>query len=129
MLSFIQYMSVEYMASTRNKNDRGNYESEERGRQEQRLYSMFMNQGNGQAFTNHLPGDGLLGGQIGPFALSRNFADIESSLKGIGSTNLVTPMAPVHPQLKEVKHLDIIDRIPLIMPAPLRHTKNQRPLL
>lgn len=117
------------MASTRNRNDRGDYLSEERGREDQRLYSMFRHQGNGQAFTNNLPGDGLLGGQMGPLALSRNFADIDSFLKGTGSTNLVTPMAPIQPQLKELESLAIMQKTPLIMPAPLRHIKNQRPLV
>ena len=117
------------MASTRNKNDRGNYQSEERGREDQRLYLMFRNQGNGQAFTNNYAGDGLLMGQMGPMVLSRNFADIDSYLKGTGSTNLVTPTGPVQPQLKELESLSIIDRTPLIIPQPLRHIKNQRPLL
>jgi hypothetical protein len=117
------------MASTRNKNDRGNYIAEERGREHQRLYSMFKNQGNGQPLTTHLPGDGLLAGQVGPFGLSRNFADIDSFLKGIGSTNLVTPMAPVQPSLRELESLSIIDRIPLILPQPLQHDSRQRPLL
>jgi hypothetical protein len=117
------------MASTRNRNDRGNYQSEERGREDQRLYSMFRNQGNGQAFNNHFAGDGLLGGRMGPLALSRNFADIDSYLKGTGSTNLVTPQPEIRPQLKELESLAIHDRIPLLIPAPLQHIQNQRPLL
>jgi hypothetical protein len=117
------------MASTRNRNDRGNYQLEERGREEQRLYSTFRNQGNGQAFNNHFAGDGLLGGQMGPLALSRNFADIDSYLKGTGSTNLVTPQPEIRPQLKNLEPLSIIDRIPVLMPAPLRHVHDQRPLL
>lgn len=117
------------MASTRNRNDHGNYQSEERGREEQRLYSTFRNQGNGQAFNNHFAGDGLLGGQMGPLTLSRNFADIDSYLKGTGSTNLVTPQPKIRPQLKELQLLSVIDRIPVLMPAPLHHIKDQRPLL
>jgi hypothetical protein len=117
------------MASTRNKNDKGNYKAEESGREHQRLYLLYKNQGNGQAITTNLPGDGLLAGQIGPMALSRNFADIDSFLKGTGSTNLVSPMNPIEPQLRELESLSMIDRIPLILPAPLRHDSKQRPLL
>jgi len=117
------------MASTRNKNYQGNYNAEERGRENQRLYSLYKNQGNGQAATTHFAGDGLLAGQIGPMALSRNFADIDSFLKGTGSTNLVNPMNPIEPQLKELESLSVIDRIPLILPTPLRHDSQQRPLL
>jgi len=117
------------MSSTRNKNDRGNYQLEERGREEQRLYLGFRNQGNGQAFTNHYAGDGLIMGKMGPSVLSRNFADIDSYLKGTGSTNLVVPTVPVQPQFKELESLSIIDRTPLILPKPLKHIKHQRPLL
>jgi hypothetical protein len=122
-------MQIGYMASTRNKNDRGNYKAEERSREDQRLYSMYKNQGNGQAITTHYAGDGLLGGRIGPMALSRNFADIDSFLKGTGSTNLVNPMNPIEPQFKELESLSMIDRIPLILPRPLQHDSQQRPLL
>lgn len=117
------------MASTRNRNDMGNYKAEERGREDQRLHLMYKNQGNGQAFTNHFAGDGLLGGQMGPMSLSRNFVDIESFLKGTGTSNLVTPMAPVQPQLKELESLAIFDRIPFILPEPLKIDKDRRPLL
>ena len=117
------------MSSTRNRNDRGNYRAEEREYEEQRLYSLFRNQGNGQAVTNHYAGDGLLGGQMGPLVLSRNFADIDSFLKGTGSTNLVTPQPDIKPQMKELESLSMINKVPLLMPQSLRHIKNQRPLL
>jgi len=117
------------MASTRNINDRGDYAAEQRAYEESRSYFLFKNQGNGQAFSNHFAGDGLLMGKMGPMALARNFADIDSYLKGTGSTNLVMPQSAVHPQLKELEPLAIADRIPLILPAPLRHIKDQRPLL
>jgi hypothetical protein len=38
-------------------------------------------------------------------------------------------MAPIQPQLKELESLAIMQKTPLIMPAPLRHIKNQRPLV
>jgi len=117
------------MASTRNKNDRGNYKSEEMGRQDQRLYLAFENQGNGKSYTNNYAGDGLLMGQMGPSVLSYNFADIDSHLKGIGSTNLVSPLPEIRPQFKELESLSIINRMPMIMPRDLRIDKNQRPLL
>jgi len=117
------------MASTRNKNDRGNYRAEEQGRQSQRLYSVFENQPNGKAYYNNYAGDGLLMGQMGPAALSHNYADIDSYLKGIGSTNLVNSLPEIKPELKELESLSIIKRIPLIMPNPMRIVKHQRPLL
>lgn len=117
------------MASTRNKNDKGNYIAEEKGRQCQRLYSIYENQGNGKAFTNNHAGDGLLFGKMGPSSLSYNYTDIDSYLKGIGSTNLVSPMSEIKPKLKELESLSVINRIPLVMPNPMKIVKYQRPLL
>lgn len=117
------------MTSTRNKNDAGNYTAEEHGRQCQRLYSIYENQGNGRAFTNNYAGDGLLAGNMGSSVLSHNYTDIDSYLKGIGSTNLVSPMPEIKPKLKELESLSIINRIPLVMPNPMRIVKHQRPLL
>ena len=117
------------MASTRNKNDRGNYRAEEQGRQSQRVYSMYEHQPNGRAITNNFAGDGLLMGQMGPSTLSYNYVDIDSYLKGVGSTNLVSPLPEIKPALKELESLSIIDRIPLVMPDPMRIVKHQRPLL
>jgi hypothetical protein len=117
------------MSSTRNKNDRGNYRAEEQGRQSQRLYSMYEYQPNGRAITNNFAGDGLLMGQMGPSTLAYNYVDIDSYLKGVGSTNLVSPLPDVKPAIKELESLSIIDRIPLVMPDPMRIVKHQRPLL
>ena len=117
------------MASTQNKNDRGNYRSEEQGRQSQRLYSMYEYQPNSKAITNNFAGDGLLMGKMAPSSLSYNYIDIDSYLKGVGSTNLVSPQPEIKPSLKELESLSIINRIPLVMPDPMRIVKHQRPLL
>jgi len=37
-------------------------------------------------------------------------------------------MAPIQPSLKELESLSIIDRIPVLLPEPLKIDKNQRPL-
>ena len=117
------------MASTRNKNDKGNYISEQRSLDNNRAYLGFANQGHGKEYKKHFAGDGLLMGQMGPSALSYNYIDIDSYLKGTGSTNLVASLAPVEPRFKEMESLAIIDRLPVILPTPLRVDSNQRPLL
>lgn len=117
------------MASTRNKNDTGNYAAEQYSRNAQREHLLYLHQSNGQAYSTNLAGDGLLTGQMGSMNLSYNYTDIDSYLKGIGSTNLVTPSAPVEPEIKEIPFLSIIDRMPLIVPEPLKPMHNQRPLL
>lgn len=117
------------MASTRNKNDVGNYAAEQYSIVEQRENLLYLHQSNGHAYSTHLAGDGLLSGKMGSMNLSYNYTDIDSYLKGIGSTNLVTPAAPVEPQIKEIPFLSIIDRMPLLVPEPLTPMRNQRPLL
>ena len=117
------------MASTRNKNDKGNYISEQRSLDNSRASLGFANQGNGKAYTNNYAGDGLLMGKMGPAALSYNYIDIDSYLKGTGSTNLVASLAPVEPRFKELESLSIMNRLPVILPSPLQIDANQRPLL
>jgi hypothetical protein len=90
---------------------------------------MYEHQPNGKAITNNFAGDGLLVGKMGPSTLSYNYVDIDSFLKGVGSTNLVSPLPEVKSAIKELESLSIIDRIPLVMPAPMRIAKYQRPLL
>jgi hypothetical protein len=59
--------------------------------------------------------------------LSKNSVDIESMLRGIGSTNLVVPQKPIIPQLKTVPTSVFFDRLIVNMPKPLVVEKDQRP--
>ena len=59
--------------------------------------------------------------------LSSNACDIESQLFGIGSTNLVNPQKQTQPKFHDVKSLNMIDRLPMVIPEPLIVEKNQRP--
>jgi hypothetical protein len=111
------------MASTRNRNTTGDYQMEE-----------FLSQRHVQFRTQHqsvgtiyLPGNGLIGQTCPNRILSHNATDIESELRGIGSTNLVKPKAPVHPECYYLKSVDICDRPEVVMPAPLHPLANQRP--
>lgn len=114
------------MASTRNKNTRGNYCLEQRAFQQQAAYTANREYAFAPRTMN--PGAGLLAGQLPDTALSGNPNDIESFLFGIGSTNLVTPQAPITAELKQLPELSIIDRkVPLIMPKEFVLDDNQRP--
>ena len=64
---------------------------------------------------------------MAPENLSSNACDIESQLFGIGSTNLVNPKKHVQPKFHDVKSLNMIDRLPMVIPEPLIVEKNQRP--
>jgi hypothetical protein len=115
------------MASTSNKNTPGNYSQEQRMNTKVDEYRTFTNSAAGYAYTNHLPGDGLLAGTNARENLCANYCDVESQLRGIGSTNLVNPQTPVTPQFKNVSSLSVMDKLPVLMPEPLVVEKNQRP--
>jgi hypothetical protein len=114
------------MTSTRNKNSLGDYEFQQIAIQKQAEYTTFINGPQGKVEYNHFAGDGLLSGRIAPMSLSHNACDIESFLYGIGSVNLVTPTEPIVPHLKRLHSLNIINRLPTIIPEPLQHDSNQR---
>ena len=82
---------------------------------------------SGKASTNHFAGDGLLMGRMASDNLSSNACDIESQLRGIGSTNLVNPQKEVQPKFHHVKSLNMIDRLAVVIPEPLIVEKDQRP--
>ena len=116
------------MASTRNKNTPGNYQLEQWSLEHSRLHQSYLYQPNGQAITTHFAGDGLIGQWMPPTLLSDNSVDVESFLRGVGTTNLVTPKPDVYPQIKPIEQLAIFERTPLILPKPLYVEPEQRPL-
>jgi hypothetical protein len=59
--------------------------------------------------------------------LSNNPVDIESSLLGINSTNLVYPQREVIPELKHIPMKSYFETIPLILPEPFVTSSIQRP--
>ena len=59
--------------------------------------------------------------------LSNNACDIESSLFGIGSSNLVNKKPNVVPKLNKLDNAQFFDRLNVSMPVPLVIEKEQRP--
>ena len=59
--------------------------------------------------------------------LSNNASDIESSLFGIGSSNLVKPKNTVKPNLNNIGDIKFFNLIERTMPKPLIIENNQRP--
>jgi hypothetical protein len=116
------------MASTRNKNTPGNYSLEKN--QHQRYYDeiMYRNSSTGTAYTLHFPGDGLLMGKMKSRDLASNSTDIESTLFGIGSTNLENPLPKVDPNIHKFQNLNMIHRTPMVFPAPFMYDTNNRPM-
>jgi hypothetical protein len=115
------------MASTQNKNTPSNYCIQQKQFGLANKYSLYENGQQGQAYTPAFPCIGYMPNHMPRNTFSNNSVDIESSLRGTNSTNLVNPQGPVVPELKTVPMRSFFDRIPVIMPKPLVIENNQRP--
>jgi hypothetical protein len=113
------------MSSTRNKNSPGDYLLEQKQNTGICSYSEYVY--SSKPVETYFPGDGLLAGRVAPTNLAGNACDIETHLFGIGSTNLVNPLPAVRPEITPLKSLNVIDRLPVLIPEPLVVEKNQRP--
>lgn len=106
------------MSSTRNKNTQGNFACEFN---DNRAYLNTTISDSRIYKTSYLPGEGLLVGAYPLNVMSNNQVDIETSLFGIGSTNLINPK-PNNVRLGDLKKLDSLNiskKMPLVMPEPL----------
>jgi|TARA_Y100000591_G_C21821003_1_gene693613 hypothetical protein len=118
------------MASTRNRNTSLNYNLEQKNNKIIEDKNLFINSSYGRAYEEHIPSIGYRPSFMSRDTFSNNPIDIESSLYGIGSTNLETPCQPVEPSLKTIKFKEFFDRPnSVIMPYPLVLENNQRPRL
>ena len=120
------------MASTRNKNTPGEYKQEQNRNNAVFEYYRFENGPSGKATLNgeHVHFDLGSNPSSRPAGeLSKNFVDIESSLRGIGANNNVSRQPDVLPQLKDMKFVSYFDRPKVQMPDPLVIEDNQRPKL
>lgn len=115
------------MASTRNRNTPGDYRMEQI--QYEKKVNYNTNKQYGQASVSYHPGDGLMGAHTCRNALAYNACDIEFSLFGIGSTNLVNPKAQTNPELKNLKTLDIMERPKVFVVEPRPLNSDQRPMI
>ena len=88
------------MASTRNNNTPNDYCLQQRSYKDASKYNEYVNSQVGRAYNNALPCMGIMPSHMPREAFSKNSVEIESSLFGINSTNLVNPQQPVIPHLK-----------------------------
>ena len=107
------------MASTRSRNTPGDYALEQHALAKQESF-MDYNASSyyGVPAQSYFAGNGLVGMKAAHRNLSDNACDIESYLRGIGSTNLVAPQSDPVPAIKQMPSLNMADRLPLVMPAP-----------
>ena len=115
------------MASTRNNNTPGNYCLQQQSYANARQYTSYVHSQYGTAQTTAMPSLGIMPSHMPRNTLSNNSVDIESSLRGTGSVNLVCPQKPVVPELKQIPSVSYFKTLPLILPHPLAVKKDQRP--
>lgn len=116
------------MASTRNKNSKGDYNLEQNINKSINEWNTYEYSSRGGAYDPAIPNIGYTPSKMCSCFFSNNGIDIESQLYGIGSSNLVNEKPTVNPQLKQIKTIDFFDRQKLLMPKPLVIEDNQRPL-
>ena len=117
------------MASTRNINTMSDYNFHNLQNRNLQIYNLYKNSSSGAPVNNNcMPSIGYIPSKMSYDSFSNNPIDIESSLRGIGSTNLVEQFQPVIPDIKKIEFKEWFERQKtIIMPYPLFHNNNQRP--
>ena len=116
------------MASTRNRNTAIDYKLEQSVNRNILAQTTYIHAR--RPTTECIPTIGYMPSHMSRDALANNPIDIESTLYGIGATNLVQPCVAVEPSLKPIEFKDFFERRnAVIMPYPLIFNQGQRPTL
>jgi hypothetical protein len=108
------------MASTRNKNTYINYKLEQLTNMNNEMYNLYKHGSSGDPYYINLPGNGFGGSHMSADKLSNNSVDIESFLRGIGTTDLIKGPMTLTPKLNTISTVNIYEtNNPVIMPLPL----------
>ena len=113
------------MASTRNLNTPDDYKVKKMESVKVKDYMLYdgFSINNSTAYFVRGSNPSLYAGQ-----LSHNAIDIESTLRGIRSTNLEGPSFKATPQLKNMKETEYFKVNPTYIPRPYLHSTLERPL-
>lgn len=115
------------MTDTRKKTNRGDYDKDQEANDYLNGYYSDPKRFYGKPDITLLPGNGIANIALHPMDLANNAIDIESSLRGIGTQNMVSPQAPVVPDFKYIKSVNIYEK-EVLLPEPLVVRGAQRPL-
>lgn len=116
------------MASTRNRNTSSDYKLEQLKNTNHIENNLYINYG--RPTSECYPEIGYIPSKLSRDALANNPVDIESTLRGIGSSNMVNPCTPANPSLRNLDFKPFFDRPQaVVMPYPLIFENNQRPQL
>jgi hypothetical protein len=116
------------MAFDNNRNTPGDFRMFVKSNEDIIDNSLYTHSAWGNPTCILLPGDGLLAGPMHADVLCRNFADIESFLRGTRANDLVNGPFSVVAELEKPKTLDIIKKQAPIMPKPLSVSRVNRPM-
>tara|TARA_Y100000768_G_C23651604_1_gene528853 strand:+ start:59 stop:427 length:369 start_codon:yes stop_codon:yes gene_type:complete len=121
------------MASTRNKNTKGDYLQEQESNRQNFLYRTYEHSQYGKPCNfldvYKLPNNTSSTRAIAQESLSYNPIEIESYLKGISATNLEISQSKLNPRLKEFSSIKMHDNVSLLLPNQIKTDQKQRPLL
>ena len=115
------------MASTRNKNMKGEYCLEQNRNTNTAAYNTYPHSAYGTSSVTALPDAGVNPGKYPITQLSYNPIDIESNLRGIGGSNMVTGPVTVTPALKKLPTVAFFKRGETYIPEPLVVETTNRP--
>ena len=119
------------MASTRLKNLPGMYKHETNINENHKFYKTARHQAIPE--TSRLPTSGInvgmMKGGYNNDILSNNTADVESSLFGIGLSNLVEKKSFQNPSANSLGEVQFFDGTYVSLPEPLYIEGNQRPVI
>ena len=116
------------MASTKNRNTESDYKLEQLLNTNHLENNLYLH--SARPSTECFPEIGYTPSKLSRDALADNPIDIESTLRGIGSSNLVKPCEPPTPSLRNLDFKQFFDRQQaVVMPYPLVFNNYQRPNL
>ena len=117
------------MASTRNLNTIGDYNLKDKQNKSINQHNLYLHSSYGRPNDECFP-ELYNPSKLSRDALANNSIDIESTLLGIGATNLVNSCEVPIPSLKKLSFKSYFDRNEtIIMPYPLIFDNKQRPNL
>ena len=118
------------MSSTRNRNTSLDYNLEKQKNKNLENHYLYIHSSSGRPTSECIPSLGYIPSHMSRDALSNNAIDIESTLYGIGSSNLVNPCYPVVPSLRPIEFKHYFNKSEtLIMPNPFIFNNDERPTL
>lgn len=124
----IYILNIYKMTSTRNRNTESDYKLEQLQNTNHIENNLYVNYG--RPTTECFPEIGYTPSKLSRDCLANNPIDIESTLRGIGSSNMIKPCETPTPSLRNIDFKPFFDRPKaVIMPYPAIFDNYQRPHL